>query len=77
MSKIDDVMLKASQVGPKTRDEKGFKQVWFTRPEVKKAIELVLAEVLDMAAPMPGSGDIDDVVLEGLCDFIRREFGVR
>lgn len=77
MNKIDEIILKASTVGAKTKDEKGFKQVWFTRPEMKKAIELVLADILDMAAPIPGSGGIDDLAFEGFCAQVCKKYGVK
>ena len=77
MNKIDTIILKASLVGPKTRDEKDFRQVWFTRPEMRKAIELALAEVLEIAEPMPGSGDLDDVAFAAFCNEIRETFGVK
>jgi hypothetical protein len=76
MSKIDDLILKASNVGPKTKDEKDFRQVWFTRPEMKKVIELVLAEIKVMGTPIPSNDDPDDFIVESFCDFVHREFGV-
>ena len=77
MNKIDEIILKASTVGQKTRDEKDFRQVWFTRPEMKKAIELVLAEIKVMGTPVPGNDESDDFIVESFCDFVHREFGVK
>ena len=77
MSKIDEIILAASAVPARIKNEKDFKQVWFTRPEMKKAIELVLAEILEMAEPMPGSGDIDDLAFESFCNEVREKFGVK
>lgn len=77
MNKIDEIILKASTVGQKTRDEKDFRQVWFTRPEMKKVIELVLAEIKVMGTPVPGNDEADDFIVESFCDFVHREFGVK
>ena len=77
MNKIDEIILKASTVGQKTRDEKDFRQVWFTRPEMKKVIELVLAEIKVMGTPVPGTDGADDFIVESFCDFVHREFGVK
>lgn len=44
MSKIDELILAASTVPEKIKSEKGFKQVWFTRAEVKALVKLTAAD---------------------------------
>ena len=77
MNKIDELILKASTVSDKFKKEKGFKQAWFVREEMKNVVKLVLAEVLEMAEPMPSSGDIDDLAFESFCNEVREKFGVK
>ena len=41
-----------------------------------KFAELIVKECLTFVEPMPGSGDIDDLVLEGASNQIKEHFGV-
>lgn len=41
-----------------------------------KFAELIVKECLTFVEPMPGSGDIDDLALEGARDAIKEHFGI-
>lgn len=44
---------------------------------VEKFAELIVRECLTFVEPMPGSGDIDDLVLEAAYNQIKEHFGVQ
>lgn len=43
---------------------------------LQKFAELIVKECLTFVEPMPGSGDIDDLALEGARDAIKEHFGI-
>jgi len=47
MNTVDKIILEASSLPPKTKGEKGFRQVWFTRPEMKAAILATVNKLLE------------------------------
>lgn len=48
MKKFSQLAEECSLVSPKTKSQKEFKQVWFTRPELKKFAALMLNEALEI-----------------------------
>lgn len=50
MKKIDRLIHEASTCPPKLTDEKGFRQVWFTRGEMVKLFNLTVAETIKECA---------------------------
>lgn len=43
---------------------------------IANVVDMVLQKCLDIAEPMPNSGDIDDIAREQICNEIREYFGV-
>lgn len=48
MKAFSKLAEECSLVSPKTKSQKEFKQVWFTRPELKKFAALMLNEALEI-----------------------------
>lgn len=49
----------------------------FQQDRDTKFAELIVQECLTFVEPMPGSGDIDDLALEGAYNGIKEHFGVK
>jgi len=44
--------------------------------QIAKLAELIIKDCLQFVEPMPGSGDIDDLALEAVCNDIKTHFGI-
>lgn len=78
--RIKELADKAEELADEAHSElveQGVKNLSWVNIYTEKLAEVIIQECLTFVEPMPGSGDIDDLALEGAYNGIKEHFGVK